>query len=200
MNRLKRKRTNDSPAGITAGRRDEGGEEMEEVRTVNIGERIKNRRLQLGLSVDELAKRIGKNRATVYRYESNIIEDLPISILEPLSKALEVTPNYILGNGVFKNWDQIQSPNEKLLSIVRKVLSDKLSKRLADELTAEIGEKLLEYRIANMYAERGSIMSKLRSNPPPDERELLEGLKDSIECTIKRLEQELSDMRKKGNS
>ena len=86
--------------------------------------------------------------------------------------------------------------NEKLLSIVSEVLSDKLSKSFADDLINEISEKLLEYRIANMYAERASIMSKLRSNPPPDEREPLEGLKDSIECTIKQLEQELAEMRK----
>ena len=64
---------------------------------VNIGQRIKNRRLELGLSVDEVALKIGKNRATVYRYESNDIEDLPTSILEPLAKALQTTPGYLMG-------------------------------------------------------------------------------------------------------
>lgn len=64
---------------------------------MNIGQRIKNRRLELGLSVDEVAAKIGKNRATVYRYESRDIEDLPISILEPLAKALLTTPSYLMG-------------------------------------------------------------------------------------------------------
>lgn len=86
--------------------------------------------------------------------------------------------------------------NEKLLSIVSEVLSDKLSKSLADRLTAEICEKLLEYWIANMYAVKERIDIKLRNNPPPDEREPLEGLRDYIECTIKQLEQELAEMRK----
>ena len=36
---------------------------------MEIGERIKQRRLELNLTVDELAKRLGKNRATIYRYE-----------------------------------------------------------------------------------------------------------------------------------
>lgn len=49
------------------------------------------------MSVDELAAKIGKNRATVYRYESNDIEDLPTSVLEPLSKALCTTPSYLMG-------------------------------------------------------------------------------------------------------
>ena len=42
---------------------------------MSIGQRIKERRIELGLSVDELAKRLGKNRATVYRYESDDINE-----------------------------------------------------------------------------------------------------------------------------
>ena len=62
-----------------------------------IGERIRNRRIAMGLSVDEVAKRLGKNRATVYRYESNEIENLPLSILEPLAKVLGVDQAYLMG-------------------------------------------------------------------------------------------------------
>lgn len=64
---------------------------------MNIGKRIKDRRIELGLSVDEVAAKIGKNRATVYRYESSDIEDLPTSVLEPLSRALQTTPGYLMG-------------------------------------------------------------------------------------------------------
>lgn len=64
---------------------------------MTIGERIKARRVQLGLSVDELSERLGKNRATVYRYESNEIEKLPTTVLEPLAKALNTTPAYLMG-------------------------------------------------------------------------------------------------------
>lgn len=64
---------------------------------MNIGQRIKQRRLELGLSADDIAEKIGKNRATVYRYESGEIEDLPTSILEPLAKALSTTPAYLMG-------------------------------------------------------------------------------------------------------
>lgn len=64
---------------------------------MTIGERIKNRRKELGLTVDELAQRLEKNRATVYRYESNDIEKLPTTVLEPLAKALDVTPAYLMG-------------------------------------------------------------------------------------------------------
>ena len=64
---------------------------------MTIGERIKQRRMELGLSVDEVAEKLGKNRATVYRYESNEIENLPVGTLEPLAKILETTPAQLIG-------------------------------------------------------------------------------------------------------
>lgn len=62
-----------------------------------IGERIKERRLSMGLSVDEVATRLHKNRATIYRYESDEIDNLPISVIAPLAKVLHVTPAYLMG-------------------------------------------------------------------------------------------------------
>lgn len=64
---------------------------------MTIGERVKARRLELGLSVDEVANALGKNRATVYRYESNEIEKLPTTVLEPLANVLGVSPGYLMG-------------------------------------------------------------------------------------------------------
>lgn len=78
-----------------------------EVLIMSIGQRIKNRRKELNLSVDELANKLGKNRATIYRYEGNEIENLPITVLEPLSKVLKTTPAYLMG------WEN--SPNSKII-------------------------------------------------------------------------------------
>ena len=64
---------------------------------MTVGERIRFRRQQLGLTVEEVAKRLGKNRATIYRYESDEIENLPLPILEPLAKALNTSPAYLMG-------------------------------------------------------------------------------------------------------
>ena len=68
-----------------------------------IGARIKECRKREGLSAEELAKKLGKNKATIYRYENADIKDLPITILEPLAKALNTTPAYLLG------WDKEES-------------------------------------------------------------------------------------------
>lgn len=64
---------------------------------MNIGRRIKERRKELKLSADELAKKLGKDRSTIYRYEKGDIENLPLDILEPIADALETTPNYLMG-------------------------------------------------------------------------------------------------------
>lgn len=73
---------------------------------MTIGHRIKEQRIKLGLSADDLAKKLGKNRATIYRYEKGEIENLPLDVLEPLAKSLETTPAHLMG------WDN--NPNEEI--------------------------------------------------------------------------------------
>lgn len=62
-----------------------------------IGERIKERRKSLNLSAQQVADLIGKDRATIYRYENGDIENLPTTVLEPLADALKTTPGYLTG-------------------------------------------------------------------------------------------------------
>lgn len=65
--------------------------------TEQIHERIKRLRKQNKLSVDEIVKKLNISRATYYRYESNEIEKLPLTILKPLAKILNTTPAYLMG-------------------------------------------------------------------------------------------------------
>lgn len=67
-----------------------------------IGSRIRQKRQELGMSADELAAKLGKNRATVYRYESDDIENFPISVIDSLANALQVSPAYLMG------WSEVQ--------------------------------------------------------------------------------------------
>lgn len=76
---------------------------------MEIGKRIKQRRKQLKLSVEDVAKKLGKNRATVYRYENNEIENMPYEVMIPLAEVLKVSPAYLMG------WDD----NDNNSSVVR---------------------------------------------------------------------------------
>ena len=79
-----------------------------------IGEKIKQRRMEIGISAEELADRIGKSRATVYRYENGDIEDIPITIIKPLAKALKTTPAYLMNLEQCKSQDKLKKIVELL--------------------------------------------------------------------------------------
>ena len=64
---------------------------------MDVGNRIKQRREQLGMSAETLGEKIGKAKTTVYRYESGFIENMPSTILEPIAAALHTTPAYLMG-------------------------------------------------------------------------------------------------------
>lgn len=97
--------------------------------TEQIHERIKRLRKQNKLSVDEIVKKLNISRATYYRYESNEIEKLPLTILEPLSKILNTTPAYLMG------W---QEPHQGSTSTLSKQTED----YYLDAETAEYAEML----------------------------------------------------------
>ncbi len=63
---------------------------------MTVGERIKMRRKELGLTADQVAERVGVNRATIYRYESDEIKNMGTETLVPLAAALRTTPAWLL--------------------------------------------------------------------------------------------------------
>ena len=103
---------------------------------MDIGQRIKNRRKELGMSVDQLAGLIGKHRATIFRYEKGEITDLPLDILEPLSKALRTTPAYIMG------WDVTQKNNDIISDAVVRMRKDEVFLTAVESLYYMDAEKL----------------------------------------------------------
>lgn len=64
---------------------------------MTVGERIKIRRKELGMSADKLGEAIGKNRATVFRYENGYIENMPLDVVETIAEALHTTPQFLMG-------------------------------------------------------------------------------------------------------
>lgn len=72
----------------------------------DIGTRIKERRLQLGLSAEELAPLVGLSAATIYRYENGGIKKVDTTKLQPFAKALKTSESYLMG------W--VDDPNEPL--------------------------------------------------------------------------------------
>ena len=64
---------------------------------MSIGQRIKTRREELGISAEDLGKKIGKAKTTIYRYELGLIEKMPTAVLESIAEALYTSPAYLMG-------------------------------------------------------------------------------------------------------
>ena len=61
------------------------------------GERIIKLREKRGLSQVELADSIGVSKQTMYKYENDIITNIPSDKIELMAQSLRSTPSYIMG-------------------------------------------------------------------------------------------------------
>lgn len=64
---------------------------------MTIGERIKEYRERKGITQEELASKIGTKKQTIYKYENNIITNIPSDKIEKIAGALDTTPVVLMG-------------------------------------------------------------------------------------------------------
>lgn len=64
---------------------------------MTIGERIKKRREELNIGQTELAKRAKISKQLLYKYETNIVTNIPSDKIEAIATALFTTPAYLMG-------------------------------------------------------------------------------------------------------
>lgn len=62
-----------------------------------VGDRIKKRRKLLGLTIEDLAAALGKDKATIRFYENADIQEFPDAELESLATVLGVFPAWLMG-------------------------------------------------------------------------------------------------------
>lgn len=117
---------------------------------MTIGKAIKDRRKELKMSVDELAKAIGKDRSTIYRYESGDIEHIPMELLMPIAKALKTSPKQLVVP--CKKWEIDLEDEENLEAIETssKWLSDRAERwfNATDRFEFSDDEILVFYEVA----------------------------------------------------
>ncbi|MBQ2397334.1 MAG: helix-turn-helix transcriptional regulator [Bacteroidales bacterium] len=114
---------------------------------MTIGERIKQRRLELGMTQDEVAKKAGyKSRSSVNKIE--LSRDLPLTKVKAVAKILECTPSYLLGwednNDIIESAEtdvKLSNMDNRMKEYALKM--DKLSKE-NQELIMQMIDKLSE--------------------------------------------------------
>ena len=63
---------------------------------MTLGEKIRKRRMELNMTMDDLGQAVGVQRSAINKYEKGIITDLKRSTIQALARALDVSPVYLL--------------------------------------------------------------------------------------------------------
>ena len=100
---------------------------------MTVGERIRQTREEKRISQTELAEAIQTTKQNIYKYENNIISNIPSDKIEAIAKYLSVSPAYLLG------WNDneiasVDTSDENLIILNRnaKKLSPEKRKQLLD--------------------------------------------------------------------
>lgn len=109
---------------------------------MTIGERIKQRRTELNMSQDELAKKVGyKSRSSIQKIEC--ARSLPLPKVEKMALALDISPSVLMG------WEEMEKAAQEIARQIKPV-TDFLEtheinyNRIFDELSKRYGKKEVE--------------------------------------------------------
>lgn len=94
----------------------------------DMAKRIKELRLSLGLTLEEVANQVGVGKSTVRKWETGIIANMKRDKIAALAKALHTTPGYLMG------WTDEQAISPVPKSICKQI-EDKFGKNAATALS-----------------------------------------------------------------
>lgn len=89
---------------------------------MKVNEIIRARRKELGLTLKQVADKLGVSESLISRYESNDVKNMGIDKLIPLAKVLKTTPAYLMGWENNKNFileQNINNNNPDILTFYR---------------------------------------------------------------------------------
>lgn len=61
------------------------------------GDIIRKRRIELGMTQEELGDKLGLQKSAIAKYENGRVENLKRSTIQKLAEVLEVSPSYLMG-------------------------------------------------------------------------------------------------------
>ena len=105
-----------------------------------IGDRLKKLRKEKGMTQEEVGSLIGASKQTLYKYENNIVTNIPADKIEKLAALYGVTPAHLMGwreDGYYHDPEVAAIANEMKDNPDIKVLFDAtrgLSKKSIEEV------------------------------------------------------------------
>ena len=146
------------------------------------------------MSADELAKKLGIDRSTVYRYENGDIKKFPLDILEPIANALNTTSAYLKGDFLdigqkIKNARIEQGLTQEQLGNLVGVQKSAIAKYESGRVvnikrnTLQKISKVLSINISDLIFDNSSIETTELQTKVLADTELLKCLKDYYELS-----------------
>lgn len=141
-----------------------------------VGERVKERRIELNLTMPELGKRISVNKSTIQRYEADGVDPKRTMIINGLAEALLTTPEWLTGLSEDKEYDSKTLCENDIAEHIKKYL-DTVSSTVSGEQHQQLLNTFLG-KMVDMY----SVMCHYFANAMTEVDRVAEdeGLKQSL--------------------
>lgn len=107
---------------------------------MSVGLRIRTARENKNLTLEEVAKRCETTKQTIFKYENEIVTNIPYDKIVLLSKALDVSPSYLFG------WEE-NSPSEENLTEGEKTMLELF--RLVPEDKQQLVLQMIRVALSN---------------------------------------------------
>ena len=145
-----------------------------------IADRIKKRRLELGLSQDELAKRVGYKDRSSISYIEDGKKELKQSMIVKMAEELKTTPSYLMdGYDVEAIYNQIKSMDafDRMILINRlnkdfeqkRTLHDMLMEEHSTQINIQEAKKIIDDVLSKEPKKIIKVgMPKIGKNPTPE--------------------------------
>lgn len=104
---------------------------------MTVGERIRNLREKADISQTDLAKMVDISKQTLYKYEMNVVTNIPSNTIEKIASALQTSPAILMG------WENILNPKSDTFSLndfEKKII---IAYRQADDISKAMVQRVL---------------------------------------------------------
>lgn len=131
---------------------------------MDMSERIKERRIFMGYTQEELGEKLGLQKSAIAKYENGRVENIKRSVIANMARLLECSPSYLMG------WDTEEQSKEVSSKIMQ----------YYDQLN-DIGKHEAEKRVAELtHLPQYTLEIKAAHNDHIDEPGELEKMREDI--------------------
>ena len=105
---------------------------------MGMADRIKERRLSMGYTQEELAEKIGLQKSAIAKYVNGRVENIKRSVIAKMSEVLECSPSYLMG------WDNNVHPIDNPSKEKKKGVTIRVLGRVAAGIPIEAIEECID--------------------------------------------------------